>query len=53
MFNNLRHKGNDNQNHTEIPSHPNQNGNYQENKQLTSAGEDAKKKEQHKLGVGI
>jgi hypothetical protein len=33
MFNILNHKGNANQNYTEIPSHPSQNGNQQENKQ--------------------
>jgi hypothetical protein len=33
MFNILHHKGNANQNHTEIPSHPSQNGYNQENKQ--------------------
>jgi hypothetical protein len=29
----LSHKGNANQNSTEIPSHPSQKGNHQENKQ--------------------
>jgi hypothetical protein len=33
MFNILSHKGNANQNYTEILFHPNQNGNHQENKQ--------------------
>jgi hypothetical protein len=33
MFNILNHKVNANQNNTEIPSHPSQNGYYQENKQ--------------------
>jgi hypothetical protein len=30
MFNILYHKGNANQNGTEIPSHPSQNGNHQQ-----------------------
>jgi hypothetical protein len=33
MFNILTHKGNANQNYTEIHSHPSQIGNHQENKQ--------------------
>jgi hypothetical protein len=33
MFNILNHKGNANQNYTEIPSHPSQNVYHQENKQ--------------------
>jgi hypothetical protein len=33
MFNIPVHKGNTNQNYTEIPSHPNENGNHQKNKQ--------------------
>jgi hypothetical protein len=33
MFSVLRHNGNANQNDTESPAHPSQNGNYQENKQ--------------------
>jgi hypothetical protein len=32
MLNILSHKGNANQNNTEISSHPNLNGNHQENK---------------------
>jgi hypothetical protein len=32
MFNTLSHKGNANQNYTEILSHPHQNVNHQENK---------------------
>jgi hypothetical protein len=39
----LSHKGNANQNYTEILSHPSQNGNHQENKQ--HAGKDAGKNE--------
>jgi hypothetical protein len=33
MFNILSDKGSANQNYTEIPSHPSQNGSHQENKQ--------------------
>jgi hypothetical protein len=33
MFNIFSRKGNVNQKYTEIPSHPNQTGNHQENKQ--------------------
>jgi hypothetical protein len=35
----LSHKENASQNDTEIPSHPSQNGYYQENKQQINAGE--------------
>jgi hypothetical protein len=35
MFDILSPKGNVNQNNTKIPSHHNQNGNHQENKQQT------------------
>jgi hypothetical protein len=34
MFNILRHKGNENPKSTETPSHPSQNGNHEENKQM-------------------
>jgi hypothetical protein len=33
MFDILRHKENENQNNTKIPSHPSQIGHHQENKQ--------------------
>jgi hypothetical protein len=41
MFNILSHKGNVNQNNTEIPSHISQNGNYQKKQMTTNADEDA------------
>jgi hypothetical protein len=34
MFKILSHKGNANQNYTEIPSHPSENSNHQENKNM-------------------
>jgi hypothetical protein len=43
MFNNLSHKGNSNQNDTEITSHSIQNGCPQENKKSTNIEEDSGK----------
>jgi hypothetical protein len=34
MFNILSYKGSENQNYIEIPSHPSQKGNHQENRQV-------------------
>jgi hypothetical protein len=39
MFNILRNKGNANQNDTEIPSHPTENGYHQEKNTTTNTGE--------------
>jgi hypothetical protein len=38
IFNILQHKGNADQNLTEIPCHPSHNGNHEENKQQMLAG---------------
>lgn len=39
MFNILSHRGTTNQNDTETPSHPSQNGHHQEKKQVLERGE--------------
>jgi hypothetical protein len=51
MFNILSHKGNANQNDTEIPSHPSQNGCHQESKQQMLAKEMRGKKDTLLTGI--
>jgi hypothetical protein len=52
MFNILSHKGNANQNYTEIPSHPSQKGN-QENKQQMVVRKWGKKRPLYTVGGDV
>jgi hypothetical protein len=51
MFNLLNHKGNENQNSTEIPSHSSQNDSHQENQQVLARM--WRKRNPHTLLVGV
>jgi hypothetical protein len=53
MFNTLSHKGNTDQNDSDIPSHPSQNSYHQENKQQMLGKNMERKRDSHTLLVGM